>query len=64
MSPTHPGAATPATDDGLASTLLHIPRPVKRALAVSVDVTLCVLAVWVALYLRLEVWLRLEMPYL
>jgi len=64
MSPTHPGATTPATDEGIASTLLHIPRPVKRALAVSVDVTLCVLAVWVALYLRLEVWLRLEMPYL
>ena len=66
MSPPRTDAvSTPTpTDHGLASTLLHIPRPVKRALAVAVDITLCVLAVWVALYLRLEVWLRLEMPYL
>ena len=64
MSPPRHEAPPPGTDDGLASALLHIPRPVKRALAVSVDIALCVLAVWVALYLRLEVWLRLEMPYL
>ncbi len=51
-------------DEGLAGALLHMPRPLKRAFAVAVDVALCVLAVWVALYLRLEVWLRLEMPYL
>ncbi len=64
MSPLRPEASPHSSEDGLANALLHIPRPVKRALAVSVDVTLCVLAVWVALYLRLEVWLRLEMPYL
>jgi FlaA1/EpsC-like NDP-sugar epimerase len=53
-----------ATDDGLTGALLNMPRLAKRALAVTVDVALCVLAVWIALYLRLEVWLRLEPPYL
>ncbi len=47
-----------------AATLLDLPRPVKRLLAVLVDASLCTLAVWVALYLRLEVWLRLEGVYL
>ncbi|MBX3611681.1 MAG: polysaccharide biosynthesis protein [Hydrogenophaga sp.] len=53
-----------ADDDALSSALLGMPRLAKRALAVTVDVALCVLAVWIALYLRLEVWLRLEPPYL
>jgi len=47
-----------------AATLLDLPRPVKRLLAILVDASLCTLAVWVALYLRLEVWLRLEDVYL
>jgi len=47
-----------------AATLLDLPRPVKRLLAILVDASLCTLAVWVALYLRLEVWLRLEGVYL
>lgn len=58
---------TPGTGTGeqrLSSALLAMPRLAKRALAVGVDVALCVLAVWVALFLRLEVWLRLEPPYL
>lgn len=62
MRPMHPESGN--DDDSLASTLLAIPRPAKRALAVAVDMALCVLAVWIALYLRLEVWLRLEPPYL
>lgn len=53
-----------AADDGLSTALLNLPRLAKRALAVTVDVALCVLAVWIALFLRLEVWLRLEPPYL
>lgn len=47
-----------------ASTLLELPRPVKRMLAILVDASLCTLSVWVALYMRTEVWLRLEGPYL
>ena len=47
-----------------AATLLDLPRPVKRLLAMLVDASLCTLAVWVALYMRLEVWLRLEGAYL
>lgn len=53
----------PATSS-TAATLLDLPRPVKRLLAILVDASLCTLAVWVALYLRLEVWLRLEGVYL
>jgi FlaA1/EpsC-like NDP-sugar epimerase len=48
----------------VANSLLAMPRLAKRGMAVMVDMSLCVLAVWVALYLRLEVWLRLEPPYL
>jgi len=56
---------TPHPDtSATASALLELPRPVKRLLAVLVDASLCTLAVWVALYLRLEVWLRLEGVYL
>ena len=29
-----------------------------------IDIAFCVLTVWFALYLRLEVWMRLEGPYL
>lgn len=56
---------TPHPDtSATASALLELPRPVKRLLAILVDASLCTLAVWVALYLRLEVWLRLEGVYL
>lgn len=43
--------------------LLALPRPVKRALALVVDLALCVLAVWLALSLRLEDWVRLQGVY-
>jgi FlaA1/EpsC-like NDP-sugar epimerase len=33
--------------------ILSLPRPVKRFVALAVDLTLCVLTVWVAYYLRL-----------
>jgi FlaA1/EpsC-like NDP-sugar epimerase len=42
-----------------AAALLHMPRVAKRLLAVSVDVALCALTVWLALCLRLEHWVRL-----
>jgi len=61
----HAQTTEPGTGEHTVSrTLLAMPRLAKRALAVGVDVALCVLAVWVALFLRLEVWLRLEPPYL
>lgn len=55
----------PPEHDGtlVAGLLLAMPRLAKRGMAVLVDTSLCVLAVWIALYLRLEVWLRLEPPY-
>jgi FlaA1/EpsC-like NDP-sugar epimerase len=43
-----------------AAALLHMPRVAKRLFAVSVDVALCALTVWLALCLRLEHWVRLE----
>jgi FlaA1/EpsC-like NDP-sugar epimerase len=43
-----------------AAALLDMPRLAKRVVAVAVDVSLCVLAVWLALCLRLEHLVRLE----
>jgi FlaA1/EpsC-like NDP-sugar epimerase len=40
----------------IADPLLALPRGWKRLLAVGVDVVLCVVAVWLAYYLRLGVW--------
>lgn len=37
-----------------------MPRMCKRALALGVDVALCVLTVWLAFYLRLDEWVRLS----
>jgi FlaA1/EpsC-like NDP-sugar epimerase len=37
----------------LAQLILSFPRPIKRSVALIVDATLCVLAVWIAYYLRL-----------
>lgn len=42
-----------------AASLLHMPRVLKRLLAVAVDVALCALTVWLALCLRLEHWVLL-----
>jgi FlaA1/EpsC-like NDP-sugar epimerase len=44
--------------------LLSMPRPLKRALALALDACFCVLAVWLALYLRLEAWVGLQGMYL
>ncbi|MDP1651615.1 MAG: hypothetical protein Q8L56_02720, partial [Rhodocyclaceae bacterium] len=43
-----------------ASSLLALPRALKRLLALGVDASLCVLTVWLAFYLRLGEWLRLS----
>lgn len=40
--------------------LLSLPRPAKRAVALSVDASLIVFTVWVAFYLRLDEWARLS----
>jgi FlaA1/EpsC-like NDP-sugar epimerase len=39
--------------------LLGMPRMGKRGVAMSLDVALCVLTVWLAFYLRLDEWVRL-----
>ena len=39
--------------------LLAMPRVGKRAVALLVDLSLCVLTVWLAFYLRLDEWVRL-----
>lgn len=44
--------------DKAAVSLLALPRPLKRALALGMDASLCVLTVWLAFYLRLGEWLR------
>lgn len=40
-----------------------MPRPVKRALAVLLDIWFCILAVWLALCLRLEMWVQWNAGY-
>ncbi|WEK44380.1 MAG: nucleoside-diphosphate sugar epimerase/dehydratase [Candidatus Sphingomonas colombiensis] len=40
----------------IADSLLALPRPLKRLIAVGVDVALCALAVWIAYCLRLSEW--------
>jgi FlaA1/EpsC-like NDP-sugar epimerase len=45
---------------GLADAVLALPRPAKRAIALSIDLVLCALAVWIAFYLRLDEWVDLR----
>lgn len=40
-----------------ANLLLHLPRPAKRFMALVFDAGLCVLATWLAFWLRLDEWL-------
>ncbi|RZA11913.1 MAG: polysaccharide biosynthesis protein, partial [Proteobacteria bacterium] len=40
----------------LAESLVGLPRPMKRSLALTVDALLCWLCVWLALSLRYEAW--------
>lgn len=44
----------------LLAPALRLPRSVKRALALALDVTLCVISVWFAYYLRLGEWVYLS----
>lgn len=44
----------------LANQVLDLPRVAKRVLVVSVDIALCVVTVWLAFYLRLDQWIRLD----
>lgn len=46
----------------LASATLALPRAVKRILALTVDMALCVLTVWLAYYLRLGEFVTLSGP--
>ena len=44
--------------------VLSLPRPVKRGIVLAVDVALCVLAVWLAYYLRMGDFVTLQGPVL
>lgn len=44
----------------VATFVLALPRPIKRGIALSVDAGLCLLAVWLAFYLRLGTFLPLS----
>lgn len=46
----------------IAQYVIRLPRWVKRRLIFTVDVSLCVLSVWVAYFLRLSVWVPLHGP--
>ncbi|MBS3888298.1 MAG: polysaccharide biosynthesis protein, partial [Firmicutes bacterium] len=48
----------------LAPPILALPRPAKRAVALLVDLALCVLSVWLAFYLRLGELVPLTGPAL
>ncbi len=46
----------------LAAPVLALPRPMKRLVALLVDLSLCVLTVWLAYYLRLGEFINLTGP--
>lgn len=46
----------------IASYVIRLPRRVKRQLIFTVDVSLCVLSVWIAYFLRLSMWVPLHGP--
>lgn len=43
-----------------ASPILGLSRPTKRIIALSIDVCLCILATWVAFYLRLDEFINID----
>jgi FlaA1/EpsC-like NDP-sugar epimerase len=43
----------------LVDPILAIPRPLKRLLVLLLDMLLCIAAVWLAFFLRLDEWIRL-----
>jgi FlaA1/EpsC-like NDP-sugar epimerase len=46
--------------NNLAKNILNLPRYAKRLIALSLDICLCILAIWAAYYLRLGYWVRIE----
>lgn len=52
---TSPKTGSAHSSDSIAL-LLRLPRPAKRLIALVADVVICVLAVWLAFYLRLGEW--------
>lgn len=48
--------------NGLAARVLGLPRPVKRTIVMAVDAALCLLAVWLAFYLRMGFFSPLSGP--
>lgn len=44
----------------IANPLLSLPRSLKRAIVIGVDVALCALTVWIAYYLRLSDWVPMN----
>ena len=45
-----------------AQAVTRLPRWCKRILLVTVDISLCILAVWVAHFLRMSIWVPLDGP--
>jgi FlaA1/EpsC-like NDP-sugar epimerase len=48
------------TSKSLAKKTLMMPRLMKRGIVISVDMSLCVITVWLAFYLRLGEWIKLS----
>jgi FlaA1/EpsC-like NDP-sugar epimerase len=48
------------TTSHITDTMLALPRPAKRLLAMCVDICLCVLTVWIVLCLRYETWVTIQ----
>lgn len=47
-------------DFSFVDPVLALPRWIKRLLALLTDISLCILAVWLAYYLRIDEWVRLS----
>lgn len=48
------------TSKSLAKKTLMMPRLMKRSIVISVDISLCIITVWLAFYLRLGEWIKLS----
>ncbi len=46
--------------DHITDPVMRLPRAVKRAIVLCIDASLCLLSVWLAYYLRINVWVPLS----
>mgnify|MGYP006172899617 CR=1 FL=1 len=46
--------------DETVKNIINLPRYVKRIIFIFIDISLCILSTWIAFYLRLEEFIRID----